>query len=76
MLLALIISPHRGMYFAAIRLSLFWYVSHTNYVAALGHVSRTHHIRAFGYLAPITEFGNYFLVNDVMESGSCAQRMT
>ena len=39
-------------------------------------LSRTNHNTVFGYLAPITAFGCYFLVNDVMELGGRAQRMT
>ena len=69
MLLALIWSPHKGIYFAAIRLSLFEYVSHNNQIAALGDISRTNFIIAFGYL---TAFEYCFLVNDVMESGGRA----
>ena len=37
-------------------------------------LSRTNHNTVFGYLAPITAFGCYFLVNDVI--GGRAQRMT
>ena len=63
------------------------YVSHTNQIAALGYISLTdqissfgyvsctNHITAFGYRAPITVLGYCFLVNDVMESGGCAQRV-
>ena len=51
------------------------YVVRTNQIAALGYVSRTNHITAFGYHAPITAFGYCFLVNDVMETEGCAQRM-
>ena len=58
MLLAPIRSPHYG-------------TSRINQIAALGYVSRTNHIIAFEYLAPITVFGYYFLV-----SWGCAQRMT
>ena len=47
----------------------------TKQIAALGYVSRTNHITAFGYHAPITAFGYCFLVNDVMETEGCAQRM-
>ena len=54
MLLAPIRSPHYG-------------TSRINQIAALGYVSRTDHIIAFEYLAPITVFGYYFLVNDVMD---------
>ena len=64
------------MFFAAIRLSLFRYVCHTNQIAALEYVSRTNHIKAFGYVASITAFGYCFLVNDVTESGGRAQKMT
>ena len=64
------------VYFAAIGLSLFWYVSHTSQIAALGYVSDTNYIVAFWYLAPITAFGNSFLVHDVMESGGRAQIIT
>ena len=39
-------------------------------------LSRTNHITAFGYIAPITAFGYCFLVNDVMELGGRAQSMT
>ena len=42
----------------------------------LGYISCTNHITAFGYHAPITAFGYCFLVNDAMESGGCAQKMT
>ena len=44
--------------------------------AALGYVSHTDQISAFGYIAPITAFGYCFLVNDVMELGGRAQSMT
>ena len=47
MLLAPIRSPHKGVYFAAIGLLLFWYVSHTSQIAALGYVSDTNYIVAF-----------------------------
>ena len=52
------------------------HVSRINQIAALGYVFRTNDITAFGYHAPITLFGFCFPVNDVMESGGCAQRMT
>lgn len=52
------------------------YVSRTNQTAALRCVFRTNHITAFRYHAPITVFEYCFLVNDVMESWGCAQRMT
>ena len=52
------------------------YVSCTNQIATLGYISCTNHITAFGYHAPITAFGYCFLVNDAMESGGCAQKMT
>ena len=39
-------------------------------------LSRTNHITAFGYIAPITAFGYCFLVNDVKELGGRAQSMT
>ena len=52
------------------------YVSRTNHIAALGYVTRTSNITAFGYHAPITPFGYFFFVNDVMESEGCSQRMT
>ena len=35
------------VYFAAIGLSLFWYVSHTSQIAALGYVSDTNYIVEF-----------------------------
>ena len=57
MLLAPIRSPHYG-------------TSRINQIAALGYVSRTNHIIAFEYLAPITVFGYCFLVNDVMDYGA------
>ena len=38
-----------------------------------GFESGTSHITAFGYHAPITAFGYWFLLNDVMESEGCAQ---
>ena len=77
MLLVLVISPHKGMYFATIGLSLFLYVSHTNQIPALGYVSRTNYIIAFGYIAPITAFEYCFLVNNVMESrGPCKRNET
>ena len=52
------------------------YVSCTNQIATLGYISCTNHITAFGYHAPITAFGYCFLVNDAMESGGYAQKMT
>ena len=58
------------------------YVSRTQHLdilhqsQRLGYVSWTNHITAFGYLAPITAFDYCFHVNDVMESGGCAQRVT
>ena len=52
------------------------YVSCTNQIATLGYISCTNHIAAFGYRAPITVFGYCFLVNDAMESGGWAQKMT
>ena len=57
MLLAPIRSPHHGS-------------SRTNQIATQGYVSRTNHIIAFEYLAPITVFGYYFLINDVMDHGA------
>ena len=42
-------------------------VSRTNQIAVQGYVSRTNHIIEFEYLAPITAFGYYFLVNEVMD---------
>ena len=74
MLLVLVRSSHKGMYFATIWLSLFLYVSHTNQIPALGYVSRTNYIIAFGYIAPITAFEYCFLVNNVMESGGPCKR--
>ena len=58
------------------QISALGYVSYTNQISALGYVSYTNHVTAFGYYAPITAFTYCFLVNDVMESRSCAQRMT
>ena len=52
------------------------YVSRTNHIAALGYITRTNDITAFGYHAPITVFWYCFLVNDVIESEGCSQRMT
>lgn len=60
---ALIRFSNMGMYLAPIRLQHYGV-----YLAPI--------ITAFGYLAPITAFGNCFLANDVMESGGCAQGMT
>ena len=45
-------------------------VSRTNQIAVQGYVSRTNHIIEFEYLAPITAFGSYFLVNEVMDHGA------
>ena len=42
------------------------HVSLTNQIAALGFLSRTNHITAFGYLVPITALGYCFLANDFM----------
>ena len=42
----------------------------------VGFESGTSHITAFGYHAPITEFGYWFLLNDVMESEGCAMTLT
>ena len=39
----------------------------------VGFESGTSHITAFRYRAPITAFGYWFLLNDVMESEGCAQ---
>ena len=74
MLLVLIRSPNKGMYFATIGLSLFLYVSHTNQIPASGYVSRTNYIIAFGYIAPITTFEYCFFVNNVMELGGPCKR--
>ena len=51
------------------------YISLTDQISSFGYVSCTNHITAFGYRAPITVLGYCFLVNDVMESGGCAQRV-
>ena len=45
-------------------------------ITAFKVLSRTSHITAFGYLALIAAFDYCFHVNDVMESGGCAQRVT
>ena len=58
MYLAPIISSHKG------------YVSRTNQIAVLGHVTRSNHIRTFEYPARIMEFGYCFLVNVVMDHGA------
>ena len=61
------------------------YVSWTNHITAFGYLapitafkvlSRTSHITAFGYFVLIAAFDYCFHVNDVMESGGCAQRVT
>ena len=54
--------PRQGMYTAPIRLLTQGIISY--------------HITAFRYLTPTTASGYYFLANDVMESGGCAQRLT
>ena len=60
------------------------YVSWTNHITAFGYLapitafkvlSRTSHITAFGYFVLIAAFDYCFHVNDVMESGGCAQRV-
>ena len=45
-----------------------WYVARTNHIAALGYISRTKNVTAFGFHAPITAFESCFLVTEVMES--------
>ena len=91
MLLVPIRSPHFGMYLAFGYLDILHqsqrlgYVSWTSHITAFGYLapitafkvlSRTSHITAFGYFALIAAFDYCFHVNDVMESGSCAQRVT
>ena len=52
------------------------YVYRTNQTADLRYHIISYHITAFRYLTPTTASGYYFLANDVMESGGCAQRLT